>query len=72
MVFSTKFTPPKPQLYDLHFSHDRNLRYAEEFDIEAIGSISRFDGQASMKALLTSEQRANISKYAHLRPLGRD
>jgi len=70
MTFSSRYAAPRPQLYDIYFEKERNVRFLESYQILPIGDVSHYDGHACTTALLTSGQRADLSKHASLRPIG--
>lgn len=70
MGFANRFVAPQPQLYDVYFERERDTRMLSDLSILPVGSISHYGGHACTKALLTSDQRADLSKHASLRPIG--
>lgn len=72
MAFATRFKAPQPRLYDIYLERASSVeRILEDMGVKPSSEIHYNNGHASLTALLDSEQRANVSRYGQLRPIGK-
>jgi hypothetical protein len=68
MQFNRKFVAPRPRWYAIQFHKESGIEKVETLGI-ILDNVSNSGGIISCKALLNSEQRAQVSKVAHIKPL---